>query len=226
MDLKELKKTWNNLDTGKELDENQIRAMLEKRTGNLLERIDRNIKIGFVVLFLLIVAFAIDDFLLSSSLLDGLDAAFKVPGWVVLFGIFSNMLLLVTFIFFVINYYRVKRSCDVGCDLQETLVKIIDTLKIYKRLFYLALITLLIAIGTTFLTGLFTGVAANAREQGLLLSEISSGALLQTILIGAGFLIITTGGIFLLLRWGFNRLYGSYINKLKTTLMELREIDE
>ena len=226
MDLKDLKKTWNNLDSGKELNENQIRLMLEKRTGNLLERIDRNIKIGFVVLFLLILAFAVDDFLLSSTLIEGFGEAFTIPGWVVLFGLFSNMLLLVTFIFFVIKYYRVKRSCDVGCELGETLLKIIDTLKIYKRLFYLALITLLIAIGTTFLTGLYTGVAANAREQGLLLSEISSGALLQTVVIGTGFLIITTGGIFLLLRWGFNRLYGSYIKKLKTTLKELREIDE
>lgn len=226
MDLKDLKKTWEKLDAGKELDENQIRSMLEKRTSNLLERIDRNIKIGVFILFVLIFIFAIDDFLLSPSLLKGISGEHAIPMWVIALGIFSNVLILATFVFFVFKYYRVKKSCEVDCELKETLVKIMNTLKIYKRLFYLALITLLFAISTTFITGLYTAVATNAQEQGLLFSEIPSDAIIQTILIVIGFLVFATGGIFLLLRWGFNRLYGSYITKLKMTLKELREIDE
>jgi hypothetical protein len=226
MDLNDLKKTWEKLDSGKELDENQIRLMLEKRTGNMLERIDRNIKIGIFVLFILVIVFAIDDFLLSPSLLKGISSEVAIPVWVITFGVISNLLILLTFVFFVFKYYRVKRSCESDCDLEETLVKIINILNIYKRLFYLALITLLVAISTTFITGLYTAVSTNAREQGMLLSEIPADAVLQTILIGIGFLIFTAGGIFLLLRWGFNRLYGSYIYKLKMNLEELREIEE
>ena len=60
MNLKELKKTWDKLSSENELDENQLRSMLRKRTNNLIERIDRNIKIGFGVLFILILAFILD----------------------------------------------------------------------------------------------------------------------------------------------------------------------
>ncbi|MFW5831997.1 MAG: hypothetical protein ACOCVA_07075 [Prolixibacteraceae bacterium] len=226
MDLKELKKTWNNLDTGKELDENQIRAMLEKRTGNLLERIDRNIKIGFVLVFLLILISTLDDFLFSPLLIKDVSAELAIPGWLLFLGVFSNALILTTFIYFVVKYYRVKRSCDIVCDLQEMLVKIIDTLKIYKRLFYLALVTLLFAMASGFVTGMYKGFRAEVEEQGLLFSEVPPDKLVVVILIGLGILVVTIGSIFLLLRWGFHRLYGNYISKLKLTLKELREIDE
>lgn len=226
MDLKDLKKTWDRLDTGKELDENQIREMLRKKTGNLIERIDRNIRIGFVILFVLILVFALDDFLLSPKMIKGVGDDFAIPQWLLFLGVFSNTLIITTFIYFVIKYYRVRRSCDIVCDLKETLIKIIDTLKIYKRLFYLALITLLIAMGSGFVTGLYKGLQAGMQEQGLLFSEVPSNKLFLVISVGLGILILIVGGIFLLLRWGFRRLYGNYINKLKLTLNELQEIDE
>lgn len=226
MDLQDLKKTWEKLDSGKQLDENQIRAMLEKRTGNLLERIDRNIKIGFVVLFLLILVFALDDYVFSPLLIESVSENIVVPGWLLFLGVFSNMLILTTFIYFVIKYYRVKRSCDVSCDLKETLIKIIDTLKIYRRLFYLALITLLFAMASGLVTGLYKGVAASAEQQGVLFSEIPPDKMLMVMFLGLLVLLVTIGSIFLILRWGFKRLYGNYISKLKRTLRELQEIEE
>ena len=39
-------------------------------------------------------------------------------------------------------------------------------------------------------------------------------------------LIISVGAIFIFLRWGFRRLYGNYIQKLKLTLNELKEIND
>ena len=225
MDLKELKKTWKKLESGKELDENQIRSMLEKRTGNLLERIDRNIKIGFVLVFLLILVFTLDDFLFSPLMIQGISEELAVPGWLLYLGIFSNMLILTTFIYFVVKYYRVKRSCDIACDLKETLIKIIDTLKIYQRLFYLALITLLFAMASGFITGMYKGFVAGVEEQGLIFSDVPPDKLLLVILTGLAILILTVGSIFFLLRWGFRRLYGNYINKLKLTLSELQEIE-
>ena len=68
MDLKDLKKTWEKLASNKELDENQIRVMLGKRTKNLIERIERNIRIGFIVLLLLILFFVLNDFVISPLL--------------------------------------------------------------------------------------------------------------------------------------------------------------
>ncbi len=226
MDLKELKKTWDKLSSDKELDEDQIRAMLGKRTKNLIERIDRNIKIGFGVLFVFILVFTLDDFIFSPQMLEEVSENVTVPGWLLFLGVFSNTLIFTTFLFFVIKYYRVKKSCDLVCDIKETLVKIIDTLKIYQRMFYLALIAVTITMATGFITGLYQGSLANFSNRGISASEIQFNQLLLIILIGLLVLSITVGGIFLFLRWGFRRLYGNYILKLKQTLKELEEIDE
>ncbi|MBN1985868.1 MAG: hypothetical protein JW761_06160 [Prolixibacteraceae bacterium] len=226
MDLKDLKKTWDKLASGKELDESEIREMLGKRTKNHIERIDRNIRLGFVVLSLLILVFILDDFLFSPLLMAGISENLSVPNWLLFLGVFSDALILFTFIYFVIKYFRVKRSCDISCNLKETLVKIINTLKIYQRMFYLALIFISITMITGFISGMYQGTLADLESQGIAFSEISIRQLLVVIVIGLLFLLITVGGIFIFLRWGFRRLYGNYIAKLKLTLKELEEINE
>ncbi len=226
MDLKDLKKTWDKLSAGKDLDENQIKELLGKRTKTLIERIDRNIKIGFVVLFVLIFAFAFDDFFFSPLISKGVSENLEIPKWLLFLGVFSNTLIFTTFLFFVIKYYRVRRSCDVMCNLRETLLKIIDTLSIYRRLFYLALITLLLAMGSGLVTGMYEGFLDGVQQKGVSLSEIHPGQLILPIFIGIVVLALLVGGFFLILRWGFRRLYGNYIDKLKLTLVELEEIEE
>ena len=226
MDLKDLKKTWDKMASAKELDENQLREMLGKRTKNLIERIDRNIKIGFVVLFFFILIFSLDDFLFSPLLIKGVSENLAIPNWLLFLSVFSNALIFTTFIYFVVKYYRVKRNCDIACNLKETLTKIIDTLKIYQRTFYLALIFISVTMVTGFITGMYQGTLADLEKQGIPFSEISINQLLIIILIGLLFLLITVGGIFIFLRWGFRRLYGNYLAKLKHTLKELEEINE
>ena len=226
MELKDLKKTWDKLSDGKNLDENQIREMLGKKTKTLIERIDRNIKIGFAVLFVLIFIFAFDDFFLSPLITKGLSENLEVPKWLLFLGVFSSSLIFTTFLFFVIKYYRVKRSCDVMCNLRETLAKIIDTLSIYRRLFYLALITLLVAMALASVTGIYEGFPDKVEQTGASLAEIQIGQIILTIFLGIIFIIIPICGIFFGLRWGFRKLYGNYIDKLKLTLKELEEIEE
>ena len=226
MDIKDLKKTWDKLPAGNNLDENQIKEMLGKRTKTLMERIDRNIKIGFVVLFVLIFAFAFDDFFFSPLITKGVSENLEVPKWLLFLGVFSNVLIFATFLFFVIKYYRVRRSCDVVCNLRETLLKIIETLSIYRKLFYLAVITLLVAMGSGFVTGMYRGFLDGVQQKGVSLSDIQPGQLILPVFIGIVVLALLVGGFFLILRWGFRRLYGNYIDKLKYTLKELEEIEE
>lgn len=226
MDLNDLKKTWDKLGTNNQLDEAQLKSMLGKRTKSLIEKIDRNIRIGFLLLFVLIVIFALDDFLFSPLLIEGVSENLKIPNWLIFMGVFSNALIFTTFIYFVIKYYKVKRNCDVACDLRDTLTKIIDTLNIYQRMFYLALITLLVAMGSGFISGMYNGFLDGIENQGRLFSEIKTDQLILAIFIGLVILVITVGGIFLFMRWGFRRLYGNYIHKLKATLKELQGIDE
>jgi len=74
MELKELKKTWSKITPSKELDENQLHTLLSKRTKSLMDRIDRNIKIGFVVLLGLILLFTFDDLIFSPETIENTTA--------------------------------------------------------------------------------------------------------------------------------------------------------
>jgi hypothetical protein len=141
-------------------------------------------------------------------------------------NIFSYTLIFTTFIFFVIRYYRVKQSSDISGELKVTLRKIIETLKLYRRLFYLALITLSISLILGFIAGLYQGSFAPLEEQNIAFSEIEFDQLLLEIGIGLAFIVFVVGGIFIFLRWGFRKLYGNYYHKLKLTLKELEEIEE
>lgn len=226
MDLENLKRTWDKLPTEKQLDENQLLRMIGLRTKSLIEKIDRNIKIGFGILFVLIVIFALDDFILSPFLMKEFGENLDIPGWVLFISVFSNFLIITTFIYFVIKYYKVKKSCDMNCNLKDTLVKIIDTLKIYQTMFYLALMTFLLAIGTGFVSGMYKGFLEGVHEQGMVLAEVQGDKIALVVLIGLFILILITGLVFFFLRWGFKKLYGNYIQKLKLTLRELHEIED
>ena len=224
MELKDLKKTWDQLSSRKELDEDQLREMLRRRTGNLIDRIDRNIRIGFGILFALIVLFILDDFVLGPMLIKEVGTDVQIPLWLMFTSIFANTLIIASFIYFVIQYYRVKKSCDISCNLKETLVKIIGILRIYQRIFYLALIIFTISMVLQFVSGMFTGMHEGLEQREILLADVPFGKWLLTAIIGLAVLIITAGGIYLLMRWGFRRLYGNYISKLKQNLRELNEI--
>jgi len=226
MELNDLKKTWNKISSGRQLDENQLREMLGKRTKSLIERIDRNVKIGFGVLLAMIVLFSLDDFWLSPQTIDEQFVDMPIPNWVLFLAVLSNLLIVTTFLYFVIKYYHVKRKCDVICDLKGTLRKIIETLTLYQRLFYLALATMLLGMASAFITGIFIGTEYNAEVQGMQLSDVEPGQLVLVAAVSIVLILLFGGSIFLFLRWGFRRLYGNYIKKLKTTLQELEEIDE
>lgn len=222
MELENLKKAWNKIPAEKHLDENQLKEMLGKHSKSMIDRIDRNIKTGFGILFILILVFALDDFIFSPALLQEENIA--VPQWLLFLGVFSNALIFTTFVYFAIKYYRIRKSCDMVCNLKETLRKIIDTLKIYQTLFYLALVTLLLAIGTGFIIGMYTGLVIKAEEQGIPFSEVEFSQLFIQIAERLAIMVALVGGIFLFLRWGFRKLYGNYIQRLNQTLKELEEI--
>ncbi len=226
MDLNDLKNTWKQISTGRELDETQLHQMLSKRTSSLIERIDRNIKIGFAVLFVLILVFAFDDFLVSPEWMNSMTKGVEIPSWLIFLSVFANMLILTTFVYFVVKYQRVKRSCDINCNLRETLKKIIDTLLLYQRLFYLALATFMVAVGLNFISGFYEGLNLENPEFSGQIAEIDTFKFVLTIALGLVILILLVGGFFLILRWGFRKLYGNYIQKLKATLSELDGVDE
>lgn len=209
----------------RELDESQLHTMLSKRTSSLIDRIDRNIKIGFAVLLGLILLFTFDDFIFSPETIDKYYSEMPIPNWVLFLAVFGNVLIVTTFLYFVVKYYRVKRHCDVACDLKGTLKKIIETLILYQRLFYLALASILLAMASAFTTGMYEGLNHNAELQGLQFTDIETSKLILAFVISVLIVVLFGGAIFFFLRWGFRKLYGNYIKKLKATLRELEELN-
>ncbi len=224
MELKDLKKTWNRFSSGKELDENQIREMLRSKSMTLIDRINRNIRIGFVVLFVLIALFVVDDFIFAPILTNGSELDIVMPQWLVFLSIFSNMLIITAFVYFVIKYYRVQKICDNLCNLRETLIRIIEILRLYQRLFYLTLFIFAIAMALQFISGVCSGVVYDLENQGIPVSDVSLKQWALVTGVGLLVLVFSVGGIYLLMRWGFRRLYGKYIDKLKQMLKELNEL--
>ncbi|MCW0483621.1 hypothetical protein [Gaoshiqia sediminis] len=224
MELKDLKSAWSKYASTEasrhRLNEADLHDLLKKRTKGLIERIDRNIKIGFAFLLLLTLFFVTDDFVLTPLLSDGL----KVPGWILLIDGLNTLFILGTFAYFSLSYYAVKRNYSQGNDLRQVLKSIIHILNTYRKLFYLALGILLLVFSVGFITGMFFGVEIAAHRQGVAVEDLNQAQMTRQMVFGLLILLSIITGLFFLFRMGFRKLYGKYILQLEETLNELEEM--
>lgn len=226
MELKDLKSAWTAY-SSQELDKHQlgkenIHELLKNRTKTLVDRIDRNIRIGMAVILIFIAYVIIDDFYLSKLILS---ESVRYPAWMVPMDVFSNVIIVTTYLFFVFRYWKIKQSFLPDTQLKDLLTGILDTIKTYRRMFYLAVVILLINMVVSFIAGLYQGVKIRTGAINEGLESITMSRLLIIILVGLAFLIPLIAVTFFLLRWGFNKLYGKYLIKLNETLLELDESD-
>lgn len=224
MDLKDLKSAWDTY-SSQEMDKHRlgkesIHELLKTRTKSLVERIDRNIRIGMAVLLVFIGYIVIDDIYLSKILIK---EPIQYPSWIIPIDIFSNVLIVTTYLFFVLRYLRIKRSFSPDTQLVDLLTGILDTLRTYRRMFYLAVVILLINMVVSFSAGLYQGVKYKAGSAAGGMESLAFSKILIIIGVGLVFLIPLIALTFFLLRWGFNRLYGRYLVRLNETLQELDE---
>jgi hypothetical protein len=70
------------------------------------------------------------------------------------------------------------------------------------------------------------GMTLGFQQQGFLISEIPTGGWIFAGAIGFFIFAALICGIYWLMHWGFCRLYGNYIDQLKSTLKELEVIDK
>jgi hypothetical protein len=219
MEIKELQEAWKQLSVDSSakqmLDEGQIRVMLGKRTRSLMDRIDTNIRIGFAIILLFIVAILIYDFRNNSAFMDNAGQNAGIPGWLIVLDSIVDLLIVSVFVTFIIHYYKTRRQCRNTCDIRHTLMKIIGVLSLYQRLFSMALGIILLASATGFVFGFYTSIHNNHTAEGFLFPVLIFGLL---------FLIMLTYLVFLLFRWMFRRIYGNYLAQLKETLKELDEL--
>jgi len=231
MELNELKAAWDKYSSQEvdkhRLGEDGIHEILKKKTQTMVDRIDRNIKIGMGLLGLYIV-YLITDYLFLTEYFTKLivHKTIEYPKWLEPIDIFSTALIFTTYLFFVIRYFKTKKSFSIQLQLKELLSGIKETLTTYRRMFYLAVIILLVNILVSYIAGVFEGLQFKADAAG---SNVISLSLMKILmLIGLSLIILVPLILlsFFILRWGFNKLYGQYLNKLDETLHELDESNE
>jgi p-aminobenzoyl-glutamate transporter AbgT len=162
MDINDLRKAWkkmsDNAPDRKELTEDKIRELLSTRTASLMERIDRNIRIGLAVLFFTIVLIIIWDFLLIRGSGISRENQMQIPLWVTLLDRGINFLIFGLFLVFVIRYHQIRVRCKDGCNLRQALERVIKILVTYKRLFVFALVIFLLSSATGYIAGFYKGI--------------------------------------------------------------------
>jgi len=219
MDIKDLKTAWDTYSSQEmnkhQLGKESIHELLKNRTQSLVDRIDRNIRIGMGVLLLFIVYVVIDSVFLSDLPKAIAHKAIEYPKWLVPIDVFSTTLIITTYLFFVIRYLKIKRSFTIQLQLKDLLLGIQETLKIYRRMFYLVVIILIINIIASFTAGVYQGLR--------LIENLTTAKIISAIGISLLIIIPLIAFSFFLLRWGFNKLYGRYLIKLNETLQELDE---
>jgi len=221
MDLKDLKSAWHTY-SSQEMDKHRlgkenISDLLKNQTKSLVDRIDRNIRIGMIVLLSFIAYVIIDDLYLTKLFIK---EPIEYPAWMFPMDVFSNTIIVTTYLFFVLRYLRIKRSFSPDTHLKDLLTGILDTIQTYRRMFYLAVIILLINMVVSFIAGLYQGVKVKAVGG---MENLAVSRIFIIVGVGLAFLIPLIGITFFLLHKGFNHLYGRYLIKLNETLAELDE---
>jgi len=228
MDLKDLKSAWETYSSQEvnkhRLEKETISELLKTRTKSLVERIDQNIRIGLTIL-LLFVGYVVADSMFLSAWFSKviINDVVEYPKWLVPIDFFSTALIVATYLFFVIRYIRIKKNFSIDLQIKDLLKGVVETVRIYKRMFYLAVVILLLNMIVSFSAGFYEGIKYPAKgvDGGIAHLEMSKILMLS----GLGLLILAVmlGATFFVLRWGFNKLYGKYLQSLNDTLNELDE---
>lgn len=228
MEFKDLKSAWDTY-SSQEVDKHRlgkesIHELLRHRTQTMVDRIDRNILIGMSVLLVFIAYVIVDSLFLSdyfSNLL--MHKVIEYPQWLKPLDVFTTTLIITTYLFFAIRYLKIRRSFSIDLQLKDLLKGILETVQTYRRMFYLAVIILLLNMVVGFVAGIYEGLKFSTINLPGGLENITSSRILHVAGIGLALLIPMIVITFLLLRWGFNKLYGRYLVSLNETLKELDE---
>jgi hypothetical protein len=219
MDIKDLKSAWDTYSSQEmnkhRLGKESIHELLKNRTQSLVDRIDRNMRIGMGVLLIFIVCVVIDSVFLSDLPKAIVHKAIEYPKWLTFIDTFTTTLIITTYLFFILRYLKIKRNFSIQLHLKDLLLGIQETLKIYRRMFYLVVIILLINIIASFAAGVYQGLR--------LIENLTTSKILSAIGINLLIIVVIVGISFFILRWGFNKLYGRYLVNLDETLRELDE---
>jgi hypothetical protein len=228
MDLKDLKSAWETYSSQEmnkhRLEKETIQEMLKTRTRSLVERINQNIRIGLTIL-LLFIAYVVADSMFLSAYFSKviIHQVVEYPKWLEPIDFFTISLIVLTYLFFVIRYLKIKRSFSIDLHIKDLLKGILETVQTYRRMFFLAVGMFLLNMIASFSAGIYEGIKMNANSRNISISQIESSQIWKQVTFGTLILILFVALFFYVFRWGFNKLYGKYLQSIKDTLKELDE---
>ena len=211
MELDQLKDIWKGLDEQvvHHKSDEQILAMLNKRSKSPIAKIKRNLRWEFVIM---IVSYSV----MILYYFTAFNGKLREVSWFM----FAIALM------FLVYYYRkdkllTEMQC-VSCQVKSNLERQVHTLEKYVR-FYLIAGTTLVPLCLIFFGYLFNKDINNDSHNSSL--EYPTLPWWKTTLAWTVAMIIFTVPIYFLNKWTVKKLYGNHIRKLKTIISELSEHD-
>jgi hypothetical protein len=230
MDLDKLKSTWEKVSTETQkrdmLPEEEFRKILNKKTLDISAKIRRNIKIGLSIVIIWVLASITLNYI-ATPLLDKFfnsqsqKSDFILITFILDFCIYA--FIIISIILFWRRYNSIEKSNKPISSLHDRILRKLEILNSYRKMFYIFLIIVLVYVFAAFTTGFLLGYQHEAEATNFALSKLDPAALIIILLA----YILSAGIILLIYYFFFNlffkRLYGRYIIQLKETLAELNE---
>lgn len=232
MELNDLKSAWNKISVENEkrqLNETEISSLIKKKTLDISEKIERNIRIGIgIILGWTCLGFGV-DFIVSPAFEKYLDKPYltdKLMFWSFMVEVLNYLLIFSTIIIFWIRYSKVSKLKIDSTNLRSTLQRIIKILNSYRVMFYIVLVIVLLFVIASFSSGFIMEFNYQAKNLKLNFQNLTFIGWLIIVLTFGITLSLFVAFYYFLFNFFFKRLYGRYLKQLKASLSELEETNE
>ena len=202
-----LKKDWQKSDNFKQLSENDIYAMLQKKSTSIVRSLLIISILEFFLWIFINIFYENDDFLLDKKL----DTFETVINYLEYFGFF------VILIFIYLLYHKYKKI-SVTASVKQLMIAILDTKKIVQYYVWYNLIFLVISI----FIGTYFAIIVNP-DSSYIVDKMQGDLkfLIAGILILIAFTVVILGVFWLF----YKLLYGILLKRLYANYKELKKID-
>ncbi len=208
-ELEDLKNIWSKTiekDVGQQVvEQEKIRALLNKKSTNIIDRVRKNL-FGEIVMFcvcLLLVA-CVPFYLRTKEI-------------IILCVAVVGLVFIPYLIYYIKKYLELKRFFSYHQDIKSSLELLITQLEKYLNIYFWG--SLLLTPISGFLSGF--AVLYEMKALGFLVYfDVFSSATLSMIL---SFALLLTLVSYPIMKWYIRKLYGQHVEKLKDCLKELNE---
>lgn len=230
MELDDFKKAWSQYSEKQMAQSNvevdAIAEIIGKRTLDISERIERNIRIGLIIMLVWTgLNFGVDY--IVTPLINGefefLKSHKNLLIWASVFEAFLYLLLFISIGVFWIRFNKMKQTHMYEENLRAKIVYLINVIKSYKRMFYILLFVILIFTAFLFSSGFYAGFTSETANQNIDIAQINFWVWVFFVFVFVLALGIIIGFYCLLFTYFFKRLYGRHMKQLQQTLAELDE---